>query len=234
MLTCCCTLLHAAGRGRPGECQETVGPAGGSNASRSAVSDSYPSRRYQAAYIGPDLALHRPAATFETLMDARAWLTAERRLIDAGAWTPPSERNRPAKVETLRSFAVAWLADPPLKPSTRDLYARRLREDILPPLGDIPLKDITPATVRQWYTKLDPEHPTRRAHSYGLLRTILGSAVSDDLIPANPAHIRGAGMSKRVHKIKPATLAELETLTANFHRVSSLWCCCVLVRAACG
>jgi hypothetical protein len=29
-----------------------------------------PSGRYQAAYIGPDLVLHKAAATFHTIMDA--------------------------------------------------------------------------------------------------------------------------------------------------------------------
>jgi len=43
----------------------------------------------------------------------------------------------------------------------------------------------------------------------------LGSAVSDDLIAANPCHIRGAGSTKRVHQIKPATFAELEAITVN-------------------
>jgi integrase len=37
--------------------------------------------------------------------------------------------------------------------------------------------------------------------------------VHDGEIPSNPAHIRGAGSSKRVHKITPASLAELEAIT---------------------
>lgn len=32
------------------------------------------------------------------------------------------------------------------------------------------------------------------------------------LIPYNPAHIRGAGNTKRVHRVEPATLEELETI----------------------
>ena len=36
------------------------------------------------------------------------------------------------------------------------------------------------------------------------------SAVTEDRIPANPAHIRGAGNSKRAHQIKPASLRGLE------------------------
>ena len=40
-----------------------------------------------------------------------------------------------------------------------------------------------------------------RAHGYGLLRTIMGTAASDGKIPGNPCVIRGAGSRQRVHKI---------------------------------
>lgn len=188
-----------------------------------------PSGRHQAGYIGPDLALHRPASTFETLLDARAWLADERRLIDAGTWTAPAVRSRTAPA-TLAAYAEPWLAERNLKPRTRYLYRRLLDQKILPDLGSVPLKAINGLTVREWYAKLDPAFPTRRAHAYALLRTILGSAVADELILANPCHIRGAGSSKRVHKIKPATLAELEAIMAALpprYRVMILlasWC----------
>ena len=52
-----------------------------------------------------------------------------------------------------------------------------------------------------------------RSHAYGLLRTILGTAASDGKISLNPCVIRGAGSTKRVHKIRPASLPELETIT---------------------
>jgi integrase len=174
-----------------------------------------PSSRYQAGYIGPDLALHHPTSTFETLMDARAWLAAERHSIDAGTWVAPNTRNRARTPATLAAFAEAWLADRTLKPRTRALYRSLLDQKILPELGDLPLKSITSLTVRQWYATLPAEHPTRRAHAYSLLRTILGSAVTEDLITANTAHIRGAGNSRRVHQIKPATMAELEKIIAS-------------------
>ena len=47
------------------------------------------------------------------------------------------------------------------------------------------------------------------------MRTILGSALTDDLIAANPCHIRGAGNSHRVHQIKPASLTELDRIIAE-------------------
>jgi integrase len=191
-----------------------------------------PSGRYQAGYIGPDLTLHHPTGTFETLMDARAWLAAERRSIDAGTWIAPAARNRARKAATLGAFAEAWLADRQLKPRTRALYRSLLDQKILPTLGDLPLKSITSLTVRQWYATLPAEHPTRRAHAYSLLRTILGSAVTEDLIPANPCHIRGAGASRRVHTIKPATLTELEKIIAEmpdrFGLMVLLACWCAL------
>lgn len=174
-----------------------------------------PSGRYQAGYVGPDLALHNGLSTFETLMDARAWLAAERRHMEGGTWVAPRARNRATKPATLGSFADAWLKDRQLKPRTRALYRSLLDHKILPELGDLPLKSITSLTVRNWYASLPAEHPTRRAHAYSLLRTILASAVTEDLIPSNPCHIRGAGNSKRVHQIKPASLAELEKIIAE-------------------
>jgi integrase len=47
------------------------------------------------------------------------------------------------------------------------------------------------------------------------LRTVMASAVNDELIDANPARIVGAGRSKRVHKIRPGSIEELGTLTAE-------------------
>jgi integrase len=57
------------------------------------------------------------------------------------------------------------------------------------------------------------DKPTMRSHAYSLLRTILTSAVNDELIDANPCRIVGAGRSKRVHKIRPASVPELTELT---------------------
>jgi integrase len=57
--------------------------------------------------------------------------------------------------------------------------------------------------------------PTAGAHAYGLLRTVLNTAVEDELIASNPCRVRGGGASKRVKKIRPASLEELETLVAS-------------------
>ena len=40
------------------------------------------------------------------------------------------------------------------------------------------------------------------------------SAVNDELLDSNPCRITGAGRAKRVHKIRPASIDELATVTA--------------------
>lgn len=182
-------------------------------------------KRFQASYIGPDQKRHNAPTTFEAPIDAEGWLVSERRLIEGGTWTPPAARSLKtpaAQAGTFGSYAAAWLADRKLKPTTRQHYARLLEQLINPTFEHVPLTDITPALVRAWFASIDGKTkkrpngtPTLRAHAYGLLRTILATAVDDRAIPVNPCHIRGAGSSKRVKKVRPATLDELETIASS-------------------
>jgi integrase len=175
-----------------------------------------PSKRYQASYLGPDQQRHvAPDGTFVAKIDAEGWLASEQKKIEAGTWIAPSQRHAAKLAKgplTFGAYASAWLADRTLKPRTREHYARLLANQINPTFATTPLRAITPHKVRAWHTSLGTATPTLRAHAYGLLRTILSEAVHDAEIPSNPAHIRGAGSSTRVHKIKPASLAELEAL----------------------
>lgn len=173
--------------------------------------------RYQAYYMGPDQAFHRAPSTFETKSDAEAWLAGERRLIQYDDWSPT--RSRRAKViratEAFGPYAEAWLEHRDLKPRTRALYRRQLDRFLLPYFADTSLRDVTPAVVRVWHSKLDPTKPTQRAHVYGLLRSIMATAVADEVIQANPCRVRGAGTTKRARKVEPATLDELEVLVTE-------------------
>lgn len=176
-----------------------------------------PSKRYQASYIGPDTVRHAAPTTFDARMDAEAWLAGERRRIEGGDWSPPLvqlDDDVTARAHLFGPYADAWLADRTLKPRTRQHYRSLLDRQILPTFGEIAVKDISPAAVRIWHASLGDSKPTLRSHAYGLLRTILGTAVDERVIAANPCHIRGAGNTKRVHKPKAATLDELETITA--------------------
>jgi integrase len=156
--------------------------------------------------------------TFTTRRKAEDYLAAVRRDVEAGRWTPPTVGHRP-KVPSLREYADAWLTSRDLQPTTRGHYRQVLDAHVYPTFGDTAVTAITPAAVRAWHADLArskgskvKDRPTARAHAYGLLRTILNTAVADDLIPSNPCRVRGGGQSKRVKRIRPASLAELEAL----------------------
>jgi integrase len=171
-----------------------------------------PSKKFQASYTGPDGQRHNAPTTFQTRGDAEAWLAMQQSKIIEHRWkpTPP-----PSTMLTLDAYAATWLRGRELKARTRAEYARLLDTKILPSLGQKPLSALTPVDVRMWYAQLDPTRKTRRAHAYSLLRTILGTAVIEELIEANPAHIRGAGGYKRQHQIRLASLAELAAITEH-------------------
>ncbi len=173
-----------------------------------------PSGRFQARYRGPDGRSYRAPLTFDGKGDAQAWLALRQAEILRGAWLPPAAP-RPAPV-TLGPYAAAWLKDRDLADRTRELYGGLLADHILPTFGGAPIGAITPAEVRQWHAALkDKTGPTRRAHAYSLLRTICNTAIEDEVIAANPCRVRGAGQSKRAGQIRPASLAELETIASS-------------------
>jgi integrase len=167
-----------------------------------------PSRRWQARYTGPDGLTHTAPVTFDTKTRAEAYLATVRADLVRDVWQPSGK----AAPMTFEDYAVSWLGDRTLKPRTRAHYTMLLDRLILPTFGAFTLKAITSDAVRRWHAELGTSRPTLRAHGFALLRSILGSAVADQLIPVNPAHIRGGSSSKRVHEIRPATLGELEAL----------------------
>jgi integrase len=176
-----------------------------------------PSGRYQVRYTGPDGIRHTAPATFAARIDADAYVVAKRREIDRGVWDATGDD--PKQRVTFGAYAAGWLAGRhvagrPLKGRTRAHYQNILDDHLLPAFGGRQVAAIKPADVRAWYDVTLIDRPTMRSHAYSLLRTIMGSAVNDELVDANPARIVGAGRSKRVHKIQPASVEELAAATA--------------------
>jgi integrase len=193
-----------------------------------------PSRRYQASYIGPDLARHAAPDTFEAKVDAEGWLRDERKIISDGAWMPPKLRAAAARVAqppTLEEYSANWIDSRTLRPRTRAHYQALLDRHILPYLGDFQLIAITPVMVRNWHAGLDSKTPTYRAHAYSLLKTILNTAVAEQLIGSNPCMVRGGSSSQTVHKSRPATLEELTIIVNHMPERLRL---SVLIAAWCG
>jgi integrase len=133
----------------------------------------------QASYIGPDLVRHYAPKTFTARMDAEYWLTDERRMIERGEWTSPEKRVAEVVAQhiTLADYADTWIRERNVKPRTRIGY-ESLWDNHIAPMGKVPLVHLTPESV-----------PRRNSHAYGLLHAILATAVTDQLIPANPANL---------------------------------------------
>ncbi|MEM6109513.1 site-specific integrase [Mycobacterium sp. 050272] len=172
-----------------------------------------PSGRYRAMYHGPDGRRYSAPKTFLTEKDARGWLSLRQAEIIRKAWVPPEADEKPAPKLTFGSYSKTWMAQRDLKDRTREHYQKLLEDHIVPTFGGLPIAAITADDVRAWHAALGTKTPTLRAHCYGLLRTIMGTALSDGKINVNPCVIRGGGTARRVHKIRPATLDEIATIT---------------------
>ena len=180
------------------------------------------SGRWQARYSAPPNGSIKTAPhTFQTKTDAETWLTVTEASIHMAhlrgeRWQSPedvqaAQHREQAAAMTFQTYAGPWLADRDVKPTTRALYESLLRVHILPTFGDLPLTDIDPVQVRAWHAGLDTG-PTGKANAYGLLRTIMGDAVEDGLLPANPVRVKRAGSKKRARELKVLTLDEFQAL----------------------
>lgn len=157
-----------------------------------------PSGRYQARYLGPDGRFRQGPVTYATSEEARGWLAEQEVARSRGGAVDP----RKGKM-TLRSYADDWLeVRVELSDRTRELYRSLLDRHILSTLGHVELADIDLDTVKKWRAQLHRGGigSVTVAKSYRLLRTILGSAVEDGRIGANPCRIKGAGVEQSAER----------------------------------
>lgn len=179
-----------------------------------------PSKRIQASYTGPDGNRHNAPHTFDNLTDARGWLAMQHVKIRQGTWQQMEVARESAakRTDTLEAYATEWLQTRTnrhgehLLPRTRTEYERLLRTALLP-LADTRLNMLTPELIRSWYgAQLKTGAKTQTARAYGFLRSVLGTAVNDGRITANPCTIRGAQNASTGKKVVPPTPDELQTI----------------------
>lgn len=192
-----------------------------------------PSGNYRASYTGPDKQRHFAPMTFTAIIDADAWLATQRAQIVAGTWTPSTARAeadaQADRAQTLGAYAAQWIMTRTnsrgdhLKPRTKAEYERLLRTPDparagddggpLAPLVALPLIDITPGRVRKWRADLlATGTKTQTSRAYGLLNAIMGTAVIDRIIDANPCTVKGGQSTHTGRKVVPPTDAELDTI----------------------
>lgn len=127
-----------------------------------------------------DAAGKRKARSFTRKLDADRFLATTQTDQLRGTWVDPA-----AGRVTLRDYAERWLALRDIRPTTRERYAGYL--DYINRLGDMPLRDIEPSTVREWQAGLVPHLAVSSANTIrGVFVSILADAVTDGKITRNP------------------------------------------------
>ena len=185
-----------------------------------------PSGRFQASFIGPSGLRQTAPGTFRTKTDADRWLSAVEADVLRGAWL-----NEDLGRESFGNYARRWLRDHPrIGPRYRETCERNLRLHLVP-LQDVPLRALTPAVVREWYSSALRGSGGRISiqQAYRFLRAVMNTAVRDGAIMKNPCQIAGAGSDRAKERpvASPAEVAALvEAITPRYRAAVLLaaWC----------
>ncbi|WP_018296759.1 tyrosine-type recombinase/integrase [Corynebacterium lubricantis] len=176
-------------------------------------------KRYYAEYTGPDGARHTPGKSFPSKLDADGWLSAEKRLIDLDAWTPPVQRGQQERADLLT--VGEWLdkfhdlletGAKPLKPTTvqnyRDVTRKRITAPISPGDADpdvtflysMRLTTVTKNDIYRWWDAVQRNYdtPPTNQQAYKRLKAAYAEAARREMILVNPVEIK-----KAAAKIKP-------------------------------
>ncbi|MGW6850329.1 tyrosine-type recombinase/integrase [Streptomyces virginiae] len=169
-----------------------------------------PSGRYQARYLGPDGQVRPAPGTFRTKRDADDWLADQQTEMRRGDWHDPD-----AGKVAFGPYAASWIKERELTSTTRQLYGSLLKHHLEPAFGAVNVGEISAPLVRRWRAdKLAAgTGPTTVAKAYALLRAILGTALSDQLIRRNPCQIKGASTVHTPER-PTATVEEVYALAA--------------------
>lgn len=166
-----------------------------------------PSGRYIARWSDLDGKRCQAEQTFESVSDARAFLATVKADILRRTYRAPRTVS-----ETLAEYGARWIETRPgIKDSTRHQYEIDFRRHIEPYLGDRVLDRIEPEAVRRWNAALAKDLRQELAHTsrdgaatvaraYRLLRSILQTAVGDELLIRNPCKISGAGEARSTER----------------------------------
>lgn len=156
--------------------------------------------RYRARWRTPDGS--QRSRTFARKGDAATWLVDVEKSLMTGAYV-----ERSAGTVTVKEWADRWIATrkghdgAPLRPRTRELYNQLLETHIVPGLGTVKIRDVSPSMVRSWHANLPGS--TAPAKAYRLLRAMMATAVDDEVLARNPCKVAGAGVERAPERPLP-------------------------------
>ncbi|MFI9210994.1 tyrosine-type recombinase/integrase [Streptomyces sp. NPDC053253] len=182
-----------------------------------------PSGRWQARYPGADGILRAAPETYETKREADLFLAQVQADQARGDWIDPT-----AGEVLFAEYATRWIDERGVAATTEELYRRLLRLHLEPTFGDQYVNAISPAKVRTWRAeRRKATGATTTAKSYRLLKSIMQTAVEDDLIRRNPCFIRGAGREDADER----PVATIEQVFALAEAIGIRWRLMVLLGA---
>ncbi len=158
-----------------------------------------------------------------TLASARALKTQAESDALGGVSLDPK-----AGARVLNDYFAGWITTRLVKgralsPSTRIGYERLWRRTIQPSIGRNQLRALRPETVRSWHGDLTTRAGNdQAAKAYRLLRAVLTTAETDELIRANPCRIRGGGQEHHGERPMVATSLVLDLAEAIAPRYRAL------------
>jgi len=135
-----------------------------------------------ARYRGPDG--RERSKTFTRKIEADRWLRQELSKVDRGDWVDPS-----AGSISVEEWSETWFRSlHGLKPKTLAGYESLLRTRVLPRFGDLALRSVTPAMVREWIADMMEEglSAARVRQARQVLHALFELAIIDGLIGKNP------------------------------------------------
>ena len=150
---------------------------------------------------------HSPGRQFSTKEAAKAWLRAERVLIDRGEWTPPAERRAQAEAvaevvtTTFEQYALEWIErggtnpDNGLSPKAAKEYRAYVRGP-LAEFGPRLVGSITANDVERWWESMAAKK-VYRSRAYAFMKSVMRYAVRDGLVAESPCQIERAGAKVR-------------------------------------
>ena len=139
---------------------------------------------WQARYRDPDGKSR--SKSFARKVDAQRFLTQVEADKLKGAYVDPN-----AGKVTFRAFAEGWLAAQTFDGKTREGVTSHLRAHLLPAFGGMELRAVKPSTVQGWLGGASRDLSASYVRLLlSTLSSILGAAVEDGLIHANPCRAR--------------------------------------------
>lgn len=143
---------------------------------------------------------------FATKREAKRAADAEEEKVRQGTWRDPADART-----TFADYANRWYAGQDLAASTMQNYRRHIEEHLLPEFEAWALGDITGADVDAWEKRENEAYAASSVKTWrGTLHLILGDAVDDGLISANPATKR-RGRGKRAGRSRSRSAEKVVT-----------------------